>query len=196
MGDKADKMGGLCTRNAFLRRVRGALLQGVVSMRIGTRIAVGSLSLTAAGLISIATWEGFKGEAYIPVPGDVPTIGFGSTEGVKLGQTVTVPEALKLLQRDVVRAERAVKSCVRVKLTQGYYDVLVSFAYNIGETAFCSSTLVKRLNKLDYEGACREILRWDKVRVTTDSGEISYVTVKGLTNRRKNESNACLDSIN
>ena len=47
------------------------------------RMVVGGLSLTAAGLISIATWEGFKDEAYIPVEGDVPTIGFGSTEGVE-----------------------------------------------------------------------------------------------------------------
>ena len=74
LGDKADKMGSLCTRNAFLRRVRSALLQGVVSMRMGTRIAVGGLSLTAAGLLAIADFEGFRGEAYIPVEGDVPTI--------------------------------------------------------------------------------------------------------------------------
>ena len=53
------------------------------------RMVVGGLSLTAAGLISIATWEGFKGEAYIPVPGDVPTIGFGSTEGVQMCQATT-----------------------------------------------------------------------------------------------------------
>lgn len=65
------------------------------------RFVVGGLSLTAAGLISIATWEGFKGEAYIPVPGDVPTIGFGSTEGVKLGDTISVPEALNRLESDV-----------------------------------------------------------------------------------------------
>ena len=104
MGDKADKMGGLCAWNAFLRRVRGELLQGVVSMRMGTRIAVGGLSLTAAGLLAIADFEGFRSKAYVPVDGDVPTIGFGHTEGVKLGQTVTVPEALNLL-RDDVRCE-------------------------------------------------------------------------------------------
>ena len=81
-------------------------------MRMGTRIAVGGLSLTAAGLLAIADFEGFRSKAYVPVDGDVPTIGFGHTEGVKLGQTVTVPEALNLLRDDVRVAEEAVKSCV------------------------------------------------------------------------------------
>lgn len=107
------------------------------------RFVVGGLSLTAAGLISIATWEGFKGEAYIPVPDDVPTIGFGSTEGVKLGDTISVPDALNRLEKDVRAAEDAVRSCVTVPLTQGEMDAYTSLAFNIGGRAFCDSTLVK-----------------------------------------------------
>lgn len=124
-------------------------------MRMGTRIAVGSLSLTAAGLISIATWEGFKDEAYIPVEGDVPTIGFGSTEGVKLGDTISVPDALNRLEKDVRVAEDAVRSCVTVPLTQGEMDAYTSLAYNIGKKNFCGSTLVKKLNARDYRGLAR-----------------------------------------
>ena len=150
------------------------------------RIVVGSLSLTAAGLISIATWEGFKGEAYIPVPGDVPTIGFGHTEGVKLGQTVTVPEALNFLRNDVRVAEEAVKSCVTVPLYPHEYSAYVSLAYNIGRANFCNSTLVQKLNSGDYRGACEEIKRWHFA-----SGK----SLKGLVDRRADEYRRCIGEV-
>lgn len=183
MGVKADKMGGLCTRNAFLRRVRGALLQGVVSMRMGTRIAVGGLSLTAAGLLAIADFEGFRSDAYIPVEGDVPTIGFGSTDDVKLGDTISVPDALNRLEKDVRVAEDAVRSCVTVPLTQGEMDAYTSLVYNIGKKNFCGSTLVKKLNARDYRGACEEIKRWHFV-----GGK----SLKGLVDRRADEYARCM----
>lgn len=147
------------------------------------RIVVGGLSLTAAGLISIATWEGFKDEAYIPVPGDVPTIGFGTTEGVELGDKISVPEALNRLDEDVHSAESAIKQCVLVPLSPTEYDVYVGFAYNVGATAFCSSTLVKKLNALDYAGACAELKRWVYV-----DGKV----VRGLVNRRADEYERCM----
>lgn len=150
------------------------------------RIVVGGLSLTAAGLISIATWEGFKEEAYIPVPGDVPTIGFGSTEGVKLGDTISVPDALNRLEKDVRVAEDAVRSCVTVPLTQGEMDAYTSLAYNIGKTNFCGSTLVKKLNAGDYQGACAELKRWVYV-----DGRV----VQGLVNRREAEYRRCIGAL-
>lgn len=150
------------------------------------RIVVGGLSLTAAGLISIATWEGFKGEAYIPVPGDVPTIGFGSTEGVKLGDTISVPDALNRLEKDVRVAEDAVRSCVTVPLTQGEMDAYTSLAFNIGGRAFCDSTLVKKLNAGDYRGACEEIKRWHFA-----DGK----SLKGLVDRREAEYKRCIGEV-
>lgn len=147
------------------------------------RIVVGGLSLTAAGLISIATWEGFKGEAYIPVEGDVPTIGFGSTEGVRLGDTISVPDALNRLEKDVRVAEDAVRSCVTVPLTQGEMDAYTSLAFNIGGKAFCGSTLVKKLNSGDYRGACEEIKRWHFA-----GGK----SLKGLVDRRAAEYRRCI----
>lgn len=186
MGDKADKMGSLCTRNAFLRRVCGALLQGVVSMRMGTRIAVGGLSLTAAGLLAIADFEGFRSEAYIPVEGDVPTIGFGSTEGVKLGDTISVPDALNRLEKDVRVAEDAVRSCVTVPLMPYEFDAYTSLAYNIGGKAFCDSTLVRKLNAGDYAGACEQIKRW-----TYAGGK----NLQGLVNRRAEEYRRCIGAL-
>lgn len=150
------------------------------------RIIVGGLSLTAAGLISIATWEGFKDEAYIPVPGDVPTIGFGSTEGVKLGDTISVPDALNRLEADVRVAEDAVRSCVTVPLMPYEFDAYVSLAYNIGGSAFCNSTLVRKLNSGNYQGACAELKRWVYV-----DGRV----VQGLVNRREAEYLRCIGAM-
>lgn len=147
------------------------------------RMVVGGLSLTAAGLISIATWEGFKEEAYIPVPGDVPTIGFGSTEGVKLGDTISVPDALNRLEKDVRVAEDAVRSCVTVPLMPYEMDAYVSLAYNIGQARFCGSTLVRKLNAGDYRGACEEIKRWHFA-----GGK----SLKGLVDRRAAEYARCM----
>jgi len=144
-------------------------------MRNIARYAVAGLSLTAAGLVSLANFEGFSGEAYIPVPGDVPTIGFGSTSGVEMGDKISVPEALERLMRDVENAESAIGQCVKVPLSQGEYDAYTSFIFNVGGNAFCASTLVKKLNAGDYPGACLELKRWVYV-----DGKV----VHGLVKRR------------
>lgn len=150
------------------------------------RIAVGVLSLSAAGLVALANFEGFRSEAYIPVPGDVPTIGFGSTSGVELGDRITVPEALNRLQKDVRDAENAVRKCVRVPLMPFEFDAYTSLAFNIGEQAFCDSTLVSKLNSGDYEGACEQIKRW-----TYSGGE----KLAGLVNRRAEEYQRCIGAL-
>ena len=161
-------------------------------MGLKQRIAVGALSLSAAGLIGIASHEGYSDTAYIPIAGDVPTIGFGSTEGVKMGDKIKVPEALERLRRDVGNAESAIGRCVKVPLSQNEFDAYVSFAFNVGSGNFCSSTLVKKLNSGDYAGACAEILRWDKKKIQTAAGKTVTVTIKGLSNRRKKEYEMCI----
>lgn len=152
-------------------------------MGLKNRIAVAALSLSAAGLVGIANWEGFSDKAYVPVAGDVPTIGFGSTEGVKMGDTITVPQAIERLYRDTGKAESAIGRCVKVPLSQGEYDAFTSFAFNVGAEAFCSSTLVKKLNAGDYAGACAELKRW----VYVDGRR-----VHGLVNRREAEYRMCM----
>ena len=146
------------------------------------RLAVAGLSLSAVGLLTIAKWEGFSDKAYIPVAGDVPTIGFGSTEGVQMGDTITVPKALERLMRDVGVAESAIGRCVKVPLSQSEYDAFTSFAFNVGGAKFCSSTLVKKLNAGDYDGACKELERWVFVQKRK---------VEGLANRRADEYKLC-----
>jgi lysozyme len=143
------------------------------------------LALSASALVGIAVHEGYKPDAYIPVPGDVPTIGFGTTEGVEMGDRTTPERALVRLLQDANKFERAVKRCAPVPLHQYEFDAYVSLTYNIGEGAFCRSTLAKKLNAQDYEGACKEILKWDKFKGKP---------LPGLTKRRQEEYKKCSGS--
>lgn len=147
------------------------------------RRLIAALALSAAGLVGIVAHEGYTDRAVIPVKGDVPTIGFGTTNGVKMGDTITPPQALIRTLTDVRKFEGALQRCVSVPLHQHEYDVFVSLAYNIGDEAFCRSTLVKELNKANYQGACREILRWDYANGRR---------LPGLTKRREAEYRQCL----
>lgn len=132
------------------------------------RLTVSFLALSASALIGIAVKEGYEDVAYIPTKGDVPTLGFGTTtrpDGtpVQMGDRTNPVEALQRKQRDLLKFEGAIKSCVKVPLYQAEYDVYVDMAYNIGTAGFCNSTIVRRLNTQDYVGACDAILMWNRV---------------------------------
>jgi len=147
------------------------------------RTSIAGLVLSASTFVAILLHEGYSDKAYTPVPGDVPTIGFGTTSGVKPGDTIAPVEAVSKALRDVQKFEGGLKECVKVPLSQNEYDAFVSFAYNIGPKAFCGSTLVAKLNKEDYEGACNELSRWVYVKGRK---------VQGLVNRREKERRLCL----
>lgn len=150
-----------------------------------SRKDIAAISLSASALVAIALHEGYKENAYVPLAGDVPTIGFGTTTGVKLGDKTSPEKALQAALRDIQKFEGALKQCVKVPLTQGEYDGYISLSYNIGASSFCRSTLVKKLNQQDYQGACQEILRWDKFK-----GQ----RLPGLTKRRQEEYLKCSTS--
>jgi lysozyme len=147
------------------------------------RIQVAALSASAVALVALVAHEGYKDKAYIPIPGDVPTIGFGTTEGVKPGDRIDPVKALERALADMQKFEGAIKQCVKVPLKQTEYEAYLSLSYNIGSRAFCNSTLVKKLNQFDYAGACKEILRWDRA-----GGKI----IRGLTVRRQKEYEQCI----
>ncbi|NBT59405.1 lysozyme [bacterium] len=149
------------------------------------RIQVAALSLSAAALVGIAVQEGYRGEAYEPVKGDVPTIGFGTTEGVEMGDKTTPERALVTLLRDANKFEKSVRKCAPVPMYQYEFDAYVSLTYNIGQGAFCKSEIAKKLNAGDYSGACEGILRWDK---------FNGRPLPGLTKRRQEEYKKCLGS--
>lgn len=150
---------------------------------LNPRIIVAALSLSAVGFGGIVGYENYTERAVIPIPGDVPTVGFGTTQGVKLGDKTTPPKAVARALQDVGKYEGAVKQCVKVPLYQYEYDAYISLSYNIGPGNFCGSTLVRVLNAGDYAAACKQILRWDRAQGRQ---------MRGLTLRRQSEYHRCI----
>jgi lysozyme len=146
------------------------------------RTTIAALVLSASTLVGIAVHEGYRGDAYTPVAGDVNTIGFGETKGVKLGDKTDPVRALIRLQSSANQYAEAVKRCAPVPMYQYEFSAFVSVTYNIGIGAFCSSTMARKLRAGDYAGACAEILRWDKFQ-----GRV----LPGLTKRRQAEYKQC-----
>jgi lysozyme len=128
------------------------------------RVAVAGLSLSAAAFVGILTREGYTDHAIIPVKGDVPTVGFGTTQGVQMGDRTTPVRAVQRALADASEYERAVKRCVTAPLYPEEYDLWIDFVYNIGPTSFCASTAVRLLNQRQYTAACDQILRWKFVK--------------------------------
>ena len=128
----------------------------------------------------IKEFEGCKLEAYPdPASGGEPwTIGVGSTKGVHKGMVITQEQADEYLVNDVAYSAKAVNQMVNGKITQNQFDALVSFAFNLGTGNLRNSTLLKKLNKDDFENAANEFLKWDMA-----SGH----QMAGLTRRRKAE---------
>lgn len=107
----------------------------------------------------IKHFEGCRLTAYADSVG-VWTIGYGHTKGVTRGQTITEAEADDLLRQDVAVAESGVRRNVKVPLTQGQFDALVSFVFNLGSEQLAESTLLRKLNASRYEEASAEFSRW------------------------------------
>jgi GH24 family phage-related lysozyme (muramidase) len=148
--------------------------------RLNARKPPAHRKLSDDGLGLIAGFEGLRLEAYKPVPTEqFWTIGYGHYgPDVQPGMRITKARALELLKRDVKIAEGAVRTLVKVDLRQQEYDALVSLAYNIGNGAFGSSTLLRELNQKHYLRAANQILRWNK-----GGGKV----LLGLTRRRRAE---------
>jgi len=120
----------------------------------------------------VKKFEGCKLKAYL-CPAQIPTIGFGHTHGVKLGDRCTQEQADKWLLSDLNATERTINEFVTVKITQNQRDALASFIYNVGPGAFKNSTLARKLNNGDYTGAAAEFAKWTKAGGRTLPGLIS-----------------------
>ena len=130
-------------------------------------------------------WEGLKLFAYRDA-GGVPTIGYGHTKNVELGDAITLEQAEKYFDDDLAIFEKEVNRIDR-ELSQYQFDALVSFCYNIGVSAFRRSTLRRYVEmgmKVDY--VVKEFGRW-----IYDNGKV----IKGLKNRRQWESQKYLGNI-
>lgn len=108
----------------------------------------------------------------------VPTIGWGHTRGVKLGDTCTQEQADAWLLDDIQEAVNIVNRLVHVPLTQHQFDALCDFTFNAGSGNFAGSTMLRKLNTGDYVGAASEFQRWDMC---------GNIHLAGLTRRRAAE---------
>jgi lysozyme len=129
----------------------------------------------------VAGAEGLRTVAYKD-PVGIPTICFGETKGVQIGDTATQEECKAMLGDRVQEFGAAVERCVIVPMSPTRKAGLTSFAYNVGAEAFCRSTLVVRLNAGD-PAACDEMRRWTKAK---------GITLPGLVKRRETERQLCL----
>lgn len=116
--------------------------------------------INQAGLDLIKLFEGFRANAYLD-PIGIPTIGYGFTEGVKMGQTMSKIDAELRLQRELQRFEAGVESLIKPwSITDNQFSALVCFAYNVGLGNLQSSTLLKKLKA--GQDCSDQFIRWNK----------------------------------
>ncbi|MCP9267895.1 lysozyme [Xenorhabdus sp. XENO-1] len=130
------------------------------------------MEISENGINKIKSYEGLRLHAYPdPATGAEPwTIGYGHTRGVKPEQIITEQQAETFLHEDLIPIYAEIQRIVKVPLTQGQFDALCSFIFNLGIGNFIYSTLLKKLNLADYQGAAKEFLKWDRAdgRVLAD----------------------------
>ena len=115
--------------------------------------------INSAGLALIKEYEGYVGHAYLDT-GGAPTIGYGHTRGVTMGQKCTPEQAEVWLREDLASAEADVSKLVKVPLTDNQFSALVSFTFNLGGAQLGKSTLLKLLNAGNYAGAGSQFQFW------------------------------------
>jgi lysozyme len=141
--------------------------------------AAAAFVLSASGIAALVMHEGSVPTVYLD-PVGIPTVCVGHTATVTradLGRNLA-HLCDELLARDTAAAQRAVQRLVKAPVTQGQYDALVSFTFNIGEGNLAGSTLLRKLNAGDCRGAAAEFPRWNKAR-----GRV----LPGLVQRRADE---------
>lgn len=137
------------------------------------------MELSAAGLALLKASEGFRSRVYLDVNG-FPTIGYGHrlVHPESFPNGVGEAQASEILIADLHDAERAVERMVKLPLTQGQFDALVDFVFNMGSGRLHSSTLLADLNAGRYDAAAQQLLLWDHAGSEENAG---------LKNRRQAE---------
>ena len=135
------------------------------------------MNYSQSGLRLTEQFEGCRLEAYQDQIGQW-TIEYGHTEGVYPGMSITQLQAEQFLLGDIQHAVNCVNTLVKVPLTQGEFDAMVDFAFNLGVGAFGGSTLLKLVNQGNFADAANEFDKWDHA-----GGQI----VAGLLRRRQAE---------
>lgn len=130
----------------------------------------------------VAGFEGVRQVAYYD-PVGIPTICFGETVGVKMGDRKTMDECKAMLADSLMIANSAVDRCVKVPINDNQRAALVSFTYNVGSGNLCRSSLVRKMNAGDIIGGCNELPLWVYAK---------GIKLPGLVKRREAERQMCL----
>ena len=149
----------------------------------------GVAAVMAASIALVGTWEGLRLAAYPDrLAGGIPTVCFGETRGVRLGDEYTVDECKAMLGVALLEFEAGMRECLSEpdKLPDGAYVAFLSASYNIGTRAFCGSSMARLANAGNLPAACDALLRWNKA-----GGRV----VKGLTARRTEEWRICREGL-
>jgi len=158
-------------------------------MAVNSRLAVAG-ALTAAGILAVAVvakHEGVRTRAYRDVVG-VPTVCFGETRGVKMGDQYTLAECKEMLGKALLEFEAGMVKCLRnpAAVPDKVYVAMLSFSYNVGTYAACKSSVFRALNAGDWRTACNRLPLWSRA-----GGRV----IKGLVKRRDDERKLCLEGI-
>lgn len=116
----------------------------------------------------------------------IPTVCYGETEGVNVGDRYTPRQCEDMLLKKLVRYANSAAACIYVPVSPKMFSTFIDLNYNIGEAAFCRSTVARKINALDYEGGCEAMRAW-----VNAGGEFR----QGLLNRRLNEIAVCREGI-
>lgn len=130
----------------------------------------------------VAGFEGVRTVAYRD-PVGIPTICFGETKGVKLGDRATMDECKGMLADSLEEANQGVTACIKTPINDNQRAALVSFTYNVGTGALCKSTLAHKFNAGDAIGGCNELTKWVYAK---------GIKLPGLERRRVEERKLCM----
>lgn len=134
-------------------------------------------------IVCVGGFEGLRTVAYRDT-GGVPTICFGETKGTKMTDRRTPEECRTMLEGRVAEFGAGVDRCVTVPLPPARKAALTSFAYNVGISAMCKSSVVKKINMGNVKSGCDALLKY-----VTAAG----ITLPGLAKRRQAERKLCLE---
>jgi lysozyme len=150
-------------------------------------VAGGVGAVLAASAAFIAPWEGLETEAYLD-PVGIPTVCYGETRGVEMGDSYTPAQCLAMLQARVGEFHKDLTRCIPTlpTLPNDVQVAFLSWSYNVGIGAACRSTLARKANSGDLKGACNELPRWRKA-----GGRV----LRGLERRRAAEQQICLEAL-
>lgn len=139
------------------------------------------MHISEKGLALIKRYEGLQLKAY-PCRAGRWTVGYGHTHNINMGDVITQEQAEAFLREDIAQVTALLNTQIKVPLTQNQYDAICSLVFNIGMTAFTTSTLLKKLNVGDYAGASAEFMKWSKATVKGKK-----IPLPGLIKRRQAE---------